>query len=216
MGKDMERCLSRWLITFTGSLAALACYSAPFHPYVHWVGWCLWGFLCGFVLPFGVWLALGKHPASCGLTIGEWRFGMLFVVGGILVMTPLGHWMAPHPDFQAYYAPIANFFRSAPLTFWSALFVYMLGWEFLFRGFLLFGLADGHPSTRRLVTAVAFSTLLFGASHWGKPLPELMGSFLAGLILCAVVWRTKSIWAAVALHTLVFGIFTMQVSKVSP
>jgi membrane protease YdiL (CAAX protease family) len=91
---------------------------------------------------------------------------------------------------------------------------YMLGWEFLFRGFLLFGLAGSEKPvpTRRLVGAVAFSTLLFGLSHLGKPLPEVVGSFCAGVILCAIAWTTQSVLAPVLLHTIVFGMFTAQVA----
>jgi len=160
-------------------------------------------------------LAVGKKPWECGLTVGEGRLGLLWVAIGTLGMAFIGQWAAGRPDFRAYYEPLAASLRSAPLTFWLTLFAYMLGWEFLFRGFLLFGLAGNNPSLLRLLTAVTFSTLLFGASHWGKPLPELLGSFLAGLILCGIAWRTRSLFAPVLLHTLVFGIFTTQVARVS-
>jgi hypothetical protein len=204
------------LIALTAILATFACYFAPVSSHVHWLGWCLWGFLCGFVLPSGMSLAMGKNLCDCGLTVGEWRLGFLAVALGTFGMALIGQWAALRPDFRDYYEPIANFLRSAPLTFWLSLFAYMLGWEFLFRGFLLFGLAGEKPSLSRLLTAVTFSTLLFGASHWGKPLPELLGSFLAGLILCGIAWRTRSVFACVLLHTLVFGIFTMQVAQLNP
>ncbi|MFA0731465.1 MAG: hypothetical protein LKKZDAJK_002277 [Candidatus Fervidibacter sp.] len=211
----MRQPISDFLIALTGLLATLACYFAPFSSYSHWVGWCLWGFLCSFLLPLGMLLAVGKKPWECGLTVGEGRLGLLWVAIGTLGMAFIGQWAAGRPDFRAYYEPLAASLRSAPLTFWLTLFAYMLGWEFLFRGFLLFGLAGNNPSLLRLLTAVTFSTLLFGASHWGKPLPELLGSFLAGLILCGIAWRTRSLFAPVLLHTLVFGIFTTQVARVS-
>lgn len=202
------------LITFVGVLSAVACYLAPVHPYANWIGWCLWGFLCGFVLPVGVILALGEPLTAWGITLGDWKRGLAVVVVGVTAMGAVGWWAAQRPDFRAYYLPLTAHLRANLIAFWLALAAYMLGWEFLFRGFLLFGLAGTEKPvpTRRLVGAIAFSTLLFGLSHLGKPLPEVAGSFCAGVILCVVAWTTRSIMAPVLLHTFVFGMFTAQVA----
>jgi len=203
----------------TGVLLAAACYFAPYDQHTQWVSWCLWGFLCGFVLPVGVAVALGMPLKNLGLTIGDWKFGAGFLWGGLAVMMGLGVWAAASPDFQAYYAAIAFQHLKSPLSFWLSLAAYMTGWEFLFRGFLLFGLAGTPertellPRSGRVWLAIAFSTLLFGLSHFGKPALEVLGSFLAGVILCLVAWRTRSVLAPILLHTLVLGIFTLLVQR---
>lgn len=204
------------VVLLSGILSTVACYFAPFHQHYQWVAWCLWGFLCGGVLPIGITIALGESPTRWGLTVGDWRLGGLGVVFGLLVMLPVGFWVAPRPEFQSYYAPLVDQYRAAPGLFWLALFAYMVGWEFLFRGFLLFGLAGDTRNQKfetrnlQLTLAIAVSTLLFGASHYGKPPLEVFGSFLAGVVLCLLAWRTRSCLAPIALHTFVFGMFVLQ------
>ncbi len=204
------------VVLLSGIVAASACYFSPFTQHYQWMAWCLWGFLCAGVLPLGIVIALGESPTRWGLAVGDWRLGGLWVVLGLLIMLPVGFGAAPRPEFQTYYAPLVAQYRKAPYFFWLALFVYMVGWEFLFRGFLLFGLTGDarnlKPETRnmRLAAAIAFSTLLFGASHYGKPPLEVFGSFLAGIALCLLAWHTRSCLAPIALHTLTFGVFVMQ------
>jgi membrane protease YdiL (CAAX protease family) len=36
--------------------------------------------------------------------------------------------------------------------------------------------------------------------HFGKPLPEVLGAVVAGLVLGAMALRTRSIWGGVAVH----------------
>jgi len=205
------------LVAVTGILVTLSCYFAPYNQHTHWVQWCLWGFFCGFALPLGMAVALGLSVPDLGLKVGDWRFGAMSLLVGTAVMFGLGLWASGQPDFQGYYLSLALQHKVSPSAFWLSLLAYMVGWEFLFRGFLLFGLA-GKPTVKELVprsfkvwAAVAFSTLLFGLSHWGKPLPELVGSFVAGVILCLISWRTGSCLAPILLHTLVFGMFTVMV-----
>ncbi len=205
------------VIAFEGILLTLACYFAPYNQHAHWVQWCLWGFLCGFLLPLSIAIALGLSIKDLGLVVGDLKFGAVSILLGITVMFWFGIWASLQPDFQDYYLTIALHHKNSPFPFWLSLLAYMVGWEFLFRGFLLFGLAGKPPKTElfphdlKVWNAIGFSTLLFGFSHWGKPLPELAGSFVAGVILCLIAWRTRSCLAPILLHTCVFGMFTVMV-----
>ncbi len=209
------------LIAVTGTLLAAACYFSPFSQHTHWTAWCLWGFFCGFVLPLALAVALGRSPLQWGLTVGDWRLGLATIGVGFFAMLVLGLWVVHRPEFQAYYSPLAWQHQGAPLLFWLALLAYMTGWEFLFRGFLLFGLAGQPeqptflPRSPRVWGATAFSTMLFGLTHWGKPVLELLGSFLAGVLLCLIAWRTRSCFVPILLHTLVFGSFVVLVQLVT-
>lgn len=205
------------VVAVSGILLTLACYYAPYNQHTHWFHWCMWGFLCGFLVPLGVAISLGLRWRDLGLSVGDWVFGGIFVLVGLVVMAAFGLWAAKQPDFQAYYALIAIQHQNSPLLFWVSLLAYMTGWEFLFRGFLLFGISgmpervEIFPRTLKAWFAIGFSTLLFGLSHWGKPLPEFLGSFVAGIILCLAAWRTRSCLAPILLHTLVFGMFVVFV-----
>ena len=61
-----------------------------------------------------------------------------------------------------------------------------------------------HPFQKDFLSrAVLLSTLPFVVIHFGKPELESMGALLAGLILCFIALRGKSIWPGVLLHWLV-------------
>jgi len=77
-------------------------------------------------------------------------------------------------------------------------FVKWIAWEFFFRGFMLFGLRKDFGDKAALL-----STLPFVIMHFGKPEAEMLGAILAGMILCAIALRSKSIWPGVLLHWMV-------------
>ncbi|MCX7642632.1 MAG: CPBP family intramembrane metalloprotease [Armatimonadetes bacterium] len=205
------------VVVVSGILLTLACYFSPYNQHTHWVQWCFWGFFCGFLLPSSIAIALGLPVRDLGLTVGDFKFGAASVLVGLTVMFGFGIWASLQPDFQTYYFAIALQHKRSPVSFWLSLLAYMVGWEFLFRGFLLFGLAgkptkvELFPRSPKVWTAIGFSTFLFGLSHWGKPLLELVGSFIAGIILCLIAWRTQSCLAPILLHAFVLGMFTVMV-----
>ena len=71
-----------------------------------------------------------------------------------------------------------------------------MGWEYLWRGFVLFGTAPalGAP------LAIVAQTVPFAILHAQKPAAEAYLSVLGGLALGALVWRCRSFWIAVPLH----------------
>jgi membrane protease YdiL (CAAX protease family) len=98
-----------------------------------------------------------------------------------------------------------------PLSLWlvfllplvALIFLQATAEELIFRGYLLQQLAL--RSRNPLVWAVLPSAV-FGAMHWAGDLPGeasayyIMTTFLMGLALAALVWRTGSLWAAVGVH----------------
>ncbi len=81
----------------------------------------------------------------------------------------------------------------------GTLVVYMACWEWFFRGFLLFTLAQGVGAAAAIVLQAA----MFGLAHAGKPPLEMASSFAGGLILGAVAWREKSFVPAFVAHALI-------------
>lgn len=77
-------------------------------------------------------------------------------------------------------------------------FMFYLGWEFCFRGFMQFGLRDSLGAVNALLIQVMASTLL----HIGKPAVETYGAIAGGIIWGIIAYRTRSLLAGLLQHFL--------------
>jgi membrane protease YdiL (CAAX protease family) len=75
--------------------------------------------------------------------------------------------------------------------------LYMFGYEFFFRGFMLSYFLTETPMT----VAVALNVLLYAVSHIPKGHKEVMLSIPFGVLLCWITIYTESIWCAFFIHT---------------
>ncbi len=150
------------------------------------------------VLPLLAAAALRIPLRALGLSWGKpnkWLrdIGLLFVI-----MLPVVLIAAHQPAFRRVYP----YFRIARLGLGYFMLglgvrlVYMFCWEFLFRGWLLFGFE------RRVgpAAAIAVSTIPFVLMHFGKPMLEVYGSIIAGVVLGIVALRARSFIPAAILH----------------
>jgi membrane protease YdiL (CAAX protease family) len=111
---------------------------------------------------------------------------------------PLAFLSAKKPSHQVNYPQIRekNWTRSLVLKNslgWSA---YLLGYEFLFRGILLFPLVDALG----VWPAVAINTVMYSATHIPKGLDETIGAAFLGVVLCLVTLITGTLWVAIVIH----------------
>ena len=49
--------------------------------------------------------------------------------------------------------------------------------------------------------AIFVSTIPYAISHFGKPLPEALGSIAAGIFLATLAVKSGSIWSGFLIHT---------------
>ncbi|MEO0082704.1 MAG: CPBP family intramembrane glutamic endopeptidase [candidate division WOR-3 bacterium] len=144
---------------------------------------------------------LKSRPKELGWSLGRWRTWLPDTGILLLATLPLVLWASHQPSFQHAY-PYFNESRYGFAGFAMCMLVravYMFGWEFLFRGYLLFGFE------RRAgpAAAIVVSTIPFALMHIGKPAPEVWGSIAAGLILGILALRGRSFLPAALLHFLV-------------
>jgi hypothetical protein len=121
----------------------------------------------------------------------------------------------------AYYPSIRSiypFFRSFSgpgqfILYESGYLPFFIAIEFIFRGYLLFGLARvrndeverqaGVPGPFYFGKyALLIQMLPYTAWHFGKPLPELWGALFWGLAAGATAYAVRSIWPVVLSHWL--------------
>ena len=167
-------------------------------------------YLACFVLLFIVPLLLVKFvlkesPVKYGLKPGDMKFGVISTLIAIVVLIPFLYSGSLVPGMQATYpqarSVIGNFKLFAILEFYYLF--YYIGWEFFFRGFMLFGLRDKFGA----LAAILLQTIPSCLMHIGKPEVETLGSIVAGIGFGYLALRTGSIIYPVIIHLFV-GIFT--------
>jgi membrane protease YdiL (CAAX protease family) len=103
------------------------------------------------------------------------------------------------PQVRAEY-PLSKLVQDKASLFllyeFSYILLYYVGWEFFFRGYMLFGLREKFGDTYAILLQVIPSSLL----HFNKPEPEFLGSIILGLVLGYLALRTRSILYPIIIH----------------
>ena len=156
-----------------------------------------------FVLPVLVIWTVHRRPLDdYGFGLGDWRFwlpitALIFLIQIVIVAL----FLSRDPVYIARYPSLATA-RSGGALLWiweSSRIVYMLSWEFLFRGYLLFALF------RRFGMAACFLQMVpFVLMHMvsGKPTSEVYFTLVSGLLSGLFALEARSIWPIVFLHGL--------------
>ncbi len=139
-----------------------------------------------------------ESPREYGFTLGDWRMGLILTLGGIVLMTPLIWFLAKlDPSSQAYYKGMA-----AGLP-WNTL-GQILGWEFLFRGFITFGYVRKFGANALWIQAVPFALL-----HLGKPEIETLSTVFGGFAFGWMAYRTRSFLYPFLVHWYIFTLIVL-------
>lgn len=153
----------------------------------------------------------GSFHRKYGFGLGNWRQGLLITGVFLAVMLPAAFVASKLDAFKGIY-PLAG---NAAFTlnvdgksvtsvklfvlYELCYFAYFVGWEFLFRGWMLNGLV---PKLGR-TAAVLLQMAPFAIMHLGKAELEALGSIVAGIALGILALRTRSFWYGALLHGLV-------------
>jgi membrane protease YdiL (CAAX protease family) len=144
---------------------------------------------------------LGRDPRTLGLGLGDTRWILRLLAIGIPVAVAAGYVGSRTPLMGAVY-PLGGALTADPLAFAAhagGYLLYYLGFEYLFRGFLLLGTKDEiGPTAANLLQAC-----LVTAFHFGKPGPEMASAFVASVLFGWATLRTGSIWCALSVHWVV-------------
>ncbi len=162
------------------------------------------------LIPLGiVVLVFREDPRRYGLSLGNWKKGALFSIVGILLMAVVIAGLARLEEFSSYYR--LGFFEERDLhgmiEFALRLGVYMFSWEFIFRGFMLFGLKDRFGSLAILIQAIPFAIM-----HLGKPELETLSTIFGGAAFGYIDLESRSVLPSVVIH---WAIYLMMVFAAS-
>tara|TARA_B110000003_G_scaffold42870_2_gene40288 strand:+ start:3811 stop:4569 length:759 start_codon:yes stop_codon:yes gene_type:complete len=160
------------------------------------------GFLTMGVLPLAVCMAFIPEMglADYGLTVipATSLYSLAWTMGLCVLVVPLAAFSARKPKNLLNYPQnrATHWTRriyALNLLGWA---VYLFGYEFLFRGILLFPLVE----TLGVWPAIAVNIALYSATHIPKGLDETLGAIPLGLVLCLLTLASGTIWIAFLVH----------------
>jgi len=136
-------------------------------------------------------LVFRESPARYGFQLGDWKAGLALTAASCVGLALVMPFVARSEDFRRYYTPQA--YSAIPMPLDVALDLF--GWEFLFRGFLLFALYPVCGPYAILLQAVPFTI-----AHFGKPELETLSCIFGGSAFGYVAWRTRSFLYPFLIH----------------
>jgi membrane protease YdiL (CAAX protease family) len=134
-------------------------------------------------------LVFRENPREYGFSLGDWKAGLVITMTGILMMTPIILYLGKlNSGMVAYYKVYAY---GLPWT----TFLNLFGWEFFFRGWVLFGYARKFGPEAMWLQAVPFAL-----AHINKPEVETLSTIFGGFAFGWVAWRTRSFLYPFLIH----------------
>jgi membrane protease YdiL (CAAX protease family) len=127
-------------------------------------------------------------------------FSVLWTLGLSIIVVPLVYHSAKKSKNLVNYPQIRAKVWSKKIMIINALgwFLYLFGYEFLFRGVLLFPLVE----SLGVWPAITINIALYSATHIPKGLDETIGAIPLGFILCLLTIHSGTIWIAFFVHVI--------------
>lgn len=145
-------------------------------------------------------LIFKEKAENWGFGFSRKRFGFIFVLLSYGLMIVLLFIVSQMSPFQQEY-PLSKFALKnwkLFITYEIAYGIYMLAWEFIFRGYMLFGMEKVLGNYTIFIQMIPFAVM-----HSGKPLPEAIGAIFTGVLFGVIALYTRSFLYGVILHALV-------------
>lgn len=146
-------------------------------------------------------LVLKEKLSDYGMKLGDVKFGLITSGIFLAVMLVIVAIVSGSKDFLNAYpqgGKKAGETAGMFIMYEMCILIYMLGWEFFWRGYMLFGLKPKFGYYSVFIQMIPFFIL-----HKGKPELELFASIFAGIILGLQALRSGSFIYCWILHWLV-------------
>lgn len=164
------------------------------HYHSIWNSWFSSFFYLGVLPILAILILLRKNPLDYGLRIGNYKLWLVYVCTFLIIALPILYFASELSSVKRYYSGE----NSDLLTYSLEILIYMLGWEFIFRGFFLFGLKARFKEGSILIQVIPFTML-----HFGKPEIETFSCVITGLVWGYIAYRGNSFWPAYIMHVVV-------------
>jgi membrane protease YdiL (CAAX protease family) len=151
-----------------------------------------------------IWLVYREPLANFGFGWGDLRKGLLYTLAACAGMAVVLWFAARAPSMQAFYESRApdGLVRAISLNA-----VELFGWEFIWRGLVLFAFARVFgPGPAIFLQAVPFAFM-----HLGKPELETLSTIFGGAAFGYIAWQTRSFVYPWLIHSFVVT-FTLLIA----
>lgn len=147
-----------------------------------------------FILPVLVILFIFRdNPLDYGFRLGNYRIWIFYVLLTMLLSIPVLLISSHFTSVQQYYERHFNYYE-----FLTSSVIILFAWEYLLRGFLLFGLKKRFGEFSIIIQMVPFVLL-----HLGKPEAETLSCIITGLWFGWIAYRGNSFWPALLIHVFI-------------
>ena len=136
-------------------------------------------------------LIFRDKPQDYGIRIGRWKLAIVLTIVTLAVFSLIVYGASKIPEVYAYYHK--HSINWPPYILGRTL--YMFSWEFIFRGYMLFGLEKSIGKSAVFVQAIPFVLLHFGATDL-----ETLITIPEGFILGYLAYKTRSFLPCFIVH----------------
>lgn len=136
---------------------------------------------------------LKDNPLHYGFALGNYRIWLYYVLITVIISVPVLLIGAKFTAVHKYYGRGFSYYEFFCLTVPT-----LLAWEYLLRGFVLFGLKERFGKASIIIQMVPFVLL-----HLGKPEVETLSCIITGLWFGWIAYRGKSFWPTFLIHVFI-------------
>jgi hypothetical protein len=153
-------------------------------PTTELIYWLLVPLAAGFLL-------FRDKPWDYGIRIGRWKLAIVLTTVTLAVFSLIVYGASKIPEVYSYYH-MSNVNWPQWVFTWA---LYMFAWEFLFRGYMFFGLEKSIGTSAIFVQAIPFVLLHFGATDL-----ETLVTIPEGFVLGWIAYKTRSFLPCFIIH----------------
>ena len=141
-----------------------------------------------------------------GLCLGKLKQGFNYTLISIILFIPIVLVITNSNTFKQYFPLIQlEGINLSQFLIYEILFIlFIYSWEFIFRGFMLFGL-----ERRFGIYSIYIQMVPFVILHNGKPFVETFMSIFGGIILGFIAIRTRSIFYGFLIHAFILVVLDL-------
>ncbi|MBU0561785.1 MAG: CPBP family intramembrane metalloprotease [Bacteroidetes bacterium] len=165
---------------------------------IEFIYWFVGDFFTLFILPVLIIKFYFKEQiSSFGISIGDFKAGLKISGVFIAIMLPVVLLISQLPEFSKSYPHLqaAKSDWQVFIVYELFLLLYLIAWEFIWRGYMLFGLEKQFGFYAVFIQMIPFVIL-----HNGKPFLETFSAIFGGIALGILALRTRSILYPLIVH----------------